>query len=118
MIRIQEFRLHPRDSFDGRRMRFLFQLFDNELIIGASVINVIVTGSIFPDWLKQLPLNSTETDLGKLVLMIIEDDLRDILRNNYTIENPIDLRYWTGNNPRIIYDISNVEEINGYEITL
>ncbi|NQD71459.1 hypothetical protein HP439_12065 [Sphingobacterium shayense] len=118
MIKIQEFRLHPRDEFDGRKMSFFFQLQENEQIVGSSIINVIVTGAILPYWMEQLPLNSTDADFGKLVLKIIESDLKRILRNGYSIENRIDLKYWTHNNPQANYDIMEIGNIRDYEITL
>jgi len=47
-IRINKFRLHPRDEFDGRKMAYSFQLLYGENILGSSIIHVIVTGLVKP----------------------------------------------------------------------
>lgn len=118
-IRINKFRLHPRDEFDGRKMSYGFQLLDGENILGSSIIHVIVTGSIFPYWLSQLPQNPTEEDLGKLVLRIIETDLIQVFQESkYSIKNTIELKYWTGNNPNIEYKTNDLPTIEGYEISI
>lgn len=117
-IKITNFRAHPRNSLDGRVVSFGFKLVENTTIIGESEINVTVTGSLLPHWAERLPNNFTDQELGKLILKIIEDEVIEILMNDFDFENSIDLQYWSENNPDIEHDISNVPDIIGYEISI
>ena len=116
-IKVLDFTRLPMDSFDGREMSFRCQLLDGDQILKNFMVYVTVTGSVFPNWTEPLDPNYTKGDLGFLTLKIIEEDLKQAVRNG-DFENEIKLEYSSYNNPNIEVDLTNIEDITGYEITL
>ena len=118
MIEVVSYEFLPRDEFDGRKIHYYFRVHGKDKQIKENYAYAVISGTLIGMWSSYFQNAKThkefEEALAKLILKIIEQEVKDFSEQGILSSTPLTFKYWSENAPTINFDIKEVESIEGY----
>lgn len=119
MIEVVSYEILPRDEFDGRNIHYYFHVHSKDGKIKENYARAIISGTLISMWSSYFQNTSTikerEELLAKLVLKIIERDVKEFSEQDILTITPLTFKYWSENAPVIDFDLNEIGSIISYQ---